>query len=364
MLCLNRFDKKNKNSIRLSVSQQIRLNIIEEPPSGPSHERVISAFREFFRSSVFEKDDSFLKIISIGRLALPTLYSIIVDEKRAMEISEKIFKKDPVQNTNPDPNQKEKEIQKRLSLVRSGACILISKIVIKLDAEEKSKAADVFYYVLANKNYDEDTKLNVLYGIRSIGDSAHILVPLVNEIILDKAFSVKIRIQAIAMMGGMQNIGKRSADSLLKVISDETENIIVKRNAITAFGDLSDYMNDDKIKEGFKTFLSELEKVEDENFKDTVIDSLGNFGERCVDDIFEVISDRNRKIDTRIRMLRSIFKVGKVNFMLHDYVLDSLVKLKEKYRSSAYGKDGSLNCEIDLKISNEIDYIIRNLVGY
>mgnify|MGYP002398909919 CR=1 FL=1 len=364
MLFLPRRYKKDRDELRRSVSQQIRLKILEEPPSGSSHERVIAIFREFFSSSLFTKGDSFLKMRSMGRLALPTLYSVVVDNSEAKDVCRKIFREKLENSGKQNQDENMKFVESKVPSIRAGACILISKIVSKLEAEEKSKAADVLYYALASKEFDEDIKFSALYGISSVGESANLLIPLANQIMLDKCNPAKLRSQAMSIMAGMQGLGKRSADAFLTIASDESEDIVIRRNAVIAFGDISEYVDEDKIKSAFSIFVSELEKAKSEPLCDSIVDSLANFGERCVDSMLSVVDDPGRKASVRLKMLQGIYGVGRTKYMLRDYIVGSLVKLKEKYRSASLKPDVSSEVNPDLKIYNEMEYIIRNLATY
>ena len=364
MLFLPRSYRKKNSELRQSVSQQIRSKILEEPPSGSSHERVIAIFREFFSSDIFSKGDSFLKMKSMGRLALPTLYSVVVDDREANDVCRKIFREKLDNSGKSDSDENLKFVESKIPSLRAGACILISKIVSKLETEEKSRAADVLYYALANKGFDEDIKFNALYGIASVGESANLLVPLANGIMLDKSLSAKLRGQAMSAMSGMQGLGKRSADAFLAMIADENEDMIIKRNAIIAFGDISEYVDDEKIKPAFNLFISELEKTDSESIRDSIVESLGNFGERCVGRMLAIIGDPDKTVFVRIKMLHGIYRIGRVKYMLRDYIAGSLVNLKEKYRSASLRPDVSSEGNSDLKIYNEIDYVIRNLATY
>ncbi|MCX8202484.1 MAG: hypothetical protein N3G74_01610 [Candidatus Micrarchaeota archaeon] len=310
--------------------------LIEGPLSGSSHDRVVHSLVEMFDHSPEIRHGAFDKIKSTGRLALPTLYGILLDENVLTYICGKTlgFKRKEIPEKIKD-NEIRDKMESRKVILKMDAVLLVSKIVVGLDYEEKNRAASVFQYLLTHEKNSE-VIYSVILSSERLGDAGLILLPTINEIAKNSKNSQKIRNQAISFIAKASEYSKNSINVLINILKDKNESLDIKKNAVMSLEEYADSVNKEKIEELFTIILSELEANDDFEFTNKCISLLSACKSKILEYLIPLIKDRNRSVRIRECACFACFGVAKKDFNLEDYVLSSFHEIIDELKPDIY----------------------------
>lgn len=312
----NNFDEDN--SMRCNPKFK---GLIEGMLSGSSHDRVVNSFVEMFDYKDETRLNAFDRIKSTGRLALPTLYGVLLDDEVLTYISAKSmnFKRKEIEEKLKDKEIKEK-IENRKIVIKMNSLVLISKIVANLDYEEKNKAISVFQHVLLTEK-NSDVLYSALLSLEKLGDASATLLYSINQLAKDQNQSLRVRNQAITLIAKASEFSKNSVNLLLNILSNPKEDATVKANAVISLEEYTDSVSKEQAAEIFKILSKELESSEDTEFINRCTNLFASLGSKILEHLIPLIKDRTKKLKSREVACFACFGAVKKDYNLESYVL-------------------------------------------
>lgn len=340
--------QKNQNQNYKFTNKIENEEIFNPEFSISENDRVVNLIKEAFHSNTEIRFNSYKKIINLGRKALPTLYSILSDHETAKRIAAKTIgiKLKNLLTGNIDENTKSK-IELRAIITKNIACTCSSKIVKDLDYEEKSKLASIFQKLLAtnldkNKYSEsilqsyEDLKYNILLSIRSLSDAALSLSATINSILKQKDISVKVKNQAILAMAYIAELNSRnSANILINIFEDKSEEQLIRMNALLALGEIGDSLSIEQVDEILNYLIAEIEESGVDENKRAYLEAALGFGRRRINIFLDIIKDRNKKLQTREFACYVCFGIAKKNVDAYDFIVASLDEIRKSLKENS-----------------------------
>lgn len=332
----NKYQSENNNLLRINPQFE---HIISGNLSGSSHDRVVNSFIEMSNHDPVIRMEAFNRVISTGRLALPTLYAILLDDEVCNYVAAKTLglKRKEMKEKLSDPIiQEKRDIRK--TIVKTEAIIAISKITMSLDFDEKMKAVMVYQKVLL-KEKNDDIIFNTLLSLNRLGDAALSLLPLINEMAKNTSLKQSIRNQALELIGKISEFSRNSANLLINILSNPEESIDIKLNTMSALKEASDNLSKEQSEEIIKIIMNESELNNDINFINRSIELLSSCGDKCLDTLISIIKEKNRNLNCRQIAAYACFGITKKDFNTEDYVLSyfvDIIKELEKEQEVIY----------------------------
>ncbi|MEM4160284.1 MAG: hypothetical protein QXH18_03665 [Candidatus Micrarchaeia archaeon] len=306
--------------------------LIKENLSGSAHDRVVHSLVEAFNMNPVIRQEAYDRIKSTGRLALPTLYAIMLDDKVCTYISAKSL---GIKRREMEIKLKDKEIEDKINIrnicLRITVPPLISKIVSNLDYEEKNRAVEVFQKVLLREK-NQDVIHSVLISLEKVGDASIILIHLLNEIAKDPKYSQRNRSQAILLIAKAVEFTKSSGNLLINIISNPNENFDVVNGAISVLTDSAEFLSKEQSNEIVNRLITHPKFIEDTAFRNRSIELFSACGSKVLDYMFSLIQDENKPLQVREAACFACFGIAKKDYNLEYYILDSFSKLIDKLR--------------------------------
>ncbi|MEM3455386.1 MAG: hypothetical protein QXF07_00605 [Candidatus Micrarchaeia archaeon] len=331
----NKYNKNMQNN--LNKSDPINIDpkyegLIKENLSGSAHDRVVHSLVEAFNMNPVIRQEAYDRIKSTGRLALPTLYAIMLDDGVCTYVSAKSL---GIKRREMETKLKDKEIEDKINIrntcLRITVPPLISKIVSNLEYEEKNRAVEVFQKVLLREK-NQDIIHSVLLSLEKVGDAAIILIHLLNEIAKNPKYSQRNRSQAILLIAKAVEFTKSSGNLLINIISNPNENFDVVNGAISVLTDSAEFLSKEQSNEIVRILTTHPKFIEDTDFRNRSIELFSACGSKVLEQMLLLIEDQNKPLEVREAACFACFGIAKKDYNLEYYILDSFSKLIDKFR--------------------------------